>query len=149
MAPRVPSGGSEDDFIDLLKPQTENAKVVKAKAPAKPKVAKVKAEKVDKPKVEKPKVVKPKVEKADKADKPAPKKVAAKVAAVGGAAKEEKVKGVVGEEAEALIVEYLRKENRPYSATEISANLRGKVCILPSLQSLPLVILFFCLMRCY
>jgi len=39
-----------------------------------------------------------------------------------------KVKAVVGEEAEALIVEYLKVQNRPFSATEISANLHGKVC---------------------
>lgn len=39
----------------------------------------------------------------------------------------EKVKAVTGEEAETLILRYLREQNRPYSATEVSANLHGKV----------------------
>ncbi|EHK97759.1 putative like proteinous-pairing protein 2 [Glarea lozoyensis 74030] len=41
----------------------------------------------------------------------------------------EKVEKVNGEEAEKLILEYLREQNRPYGATDLSANLRGKVCV--------------------
>ena len=40
----------------------------------------------------------------------------------------EKVKAVTGEEAMEVIKGYLKEQNRSYSATEISANLHGKVC---------------------
>jgi 26S proteasome regulatory subunit (ATPase 3-interacting protein) len=83
-------------------------------------------------------VLKPKTEKAKvskvKADKSAGAKTAA--AAVKGKAaaasekkveKVEKVKAVTGDAAVQLIVEYLKAQNRPFSATEVSANLHGKV----------------------
>ena len=116
MAPRVLKPESEDGTATpkALKPKTEKAKVEKVKTP------RVKAEKAEKP--EKAlKAVKPKAEKAEKrtADKGDGK--------VGDKAVKEKVKAVTGEEAEKLILEYLRAQNRPFSATEVSANLHGKV----------------------
>ncbi|EPY50766.1 tat binding protein 1(TBP-1)-interacting protein [Schizosaccharomyces cryophilus OY26] len=42
-------------------------------------------------------------------------------------AKEVKPKSVKGEEAEKLIHDYLRRTNRPFSATDISANLKNAV----------------------
>ncbi|PQE07949.1 Tat binding 1-interacting protein [Rutstroemia sp. NJR-2017a WRK4] len=39
----------------------------------------------------------------------------------------EKVKAVTGDEATEVILEYLRKENRPFSAGDVSGNLHGKV----------------------
>jgi 26S proteasome regulatory subunit (ATPase 3-interacting protein) len=71
------------------------------------------------PKLEKAKVTKTKSEKADKADKS---KKDAKEKEKG-----DKIKPVTGDEAMELIEEYLRAQNRPYSATEVSANLHGKV----------------------
>ena len=109
---------SSTDMPEVLNPRTEKAKVDKVK-----KAPKEKAEKAEKA----PKAVRPKVEKA------APKKVEkdtkdGKVDAKKGAGGEkEKVKVVTGDEAVTLIVEYLKSQNRPYSATEISANLHGKV----------------------
>lgn len=41
-----------------------------------------------------------------------------------------KEKPVTGDEAIELIARYLKEQNRPYSATEVSANLHGKVCLL-------------------
>jgi 26S proteasome regulatory subunit (ATPase 3-interacting protein) len=77
-----------------------------------------------KPKAEKAKVTKTKSEKTDKPDK-SKKDVKEKE-------KGDKIKPVTGDEAMELIEEYLRTQNRPYSATEVSANLHGKVspCIL-------------------
>jgi len=113
MAPRQPKADAEEGDLDPLKPKTEGAKV--EKKAAKPKVPKVKAEKADKPKVIKAK--------AEKAEKPA----AAKKTDKKVDDKKEKVKAVVGEEAEQAILEYLKSQNRPFSATEVSANLHGKV----------------------
>lgn len=87
MAPRASK--SQVDGDEPLKPKTEKARVIKAKA-----------EKSDK-------------SKNDKKDKD----------------KGEKVKPVNGDEAVQLIAEYLKAQNRPYSATEVSANLHGKVSI--------------------
>jgi 26S proteasome regulatory subunit (ATPase 3-interacting protein) len=39
----------------------------------------------------------------------------------------EKVKAVTGDEATEVILEYLRRENRPFSAGDVSGNLHGKV----------------------
>lgn len=71
-----------------------------------------------KPKTEKAKVSKAKTEKPEKPEKA---KVDKKEKEKG-----EKVKAVTGDEAMQLIAEYLKAQNRPYSATEVSANLHGK-----------------------
>ncbi|PQE24617.1 tbp1-interacting tbpip protein [Rutstroemia sp. NJR-2017a BVV2] len=42
----------------------------------------------------------------------------------------EKIKAVTGDEATEVILEYLRRENRPFSAGDVSGNLHGKVCFL-------------------
>lgn len=134
MAPRKPdedgissTGGTPAP--DVLKPKTEKAKVVKSKAEPKTKVKAEKADKVvkavkkgDAAGEKKEKVTKPKAEKSDGASK------AVKKVEKGDAKEKPKVKAVTGEEAVALIVNYLKAQNRPYSATEVSANLHGKVC---------------------
>lgn len=74
-----------------------------------------------KPKTEKAKVSKVKAEKLEKTEKT---KVDKKEKEKG-----EKVKAVTGDEAVQLIAEYLKAQNRPYSATEVSANLHGKVSL--------------------
>ena len=125
MAPRALKPKPEDDGTpEILKPKTEKAKVEKSKA--EPKTPKVKGEKALK--VEKA----PTAEKVEKVSKP---KAEKKVADKGGDGKsgdgkavKEKVKAVTGDEAVSLIVEYLKVQNRPFSATEVSANLHGKVC---------------------
>ncbi|KAJ5033627.1 uncharacterized protein L3040_008739 [Drepanopeziza brunnea f. sp. 'multigermtubi'] len=141
------------DLPAVLKPKTEKAKVEKPKS-EKPKVAKPKAPKKEKVENEekeaKPKkkaVKKDKEEKDEDGDfdmdadaavsKPAKAKTEGKAkveskavgggGAVGKGDGKEKVKPVNGEEAMELIRAYLKRENRPYSATEISANLHGKV----------------------
>ena len=87
------------------------------------------------PKAKKEKVVKEKVAKEKKEKEKDVKEKGGKTGAGvanGGEKKEggkEKVKAVSGEEAEKLIKEYLKIQNRPYSATEVSANLHGKVCL--------------------
>lgn len=141
MAPRKPK--PDDDATSttstehaILKPNTTKAKIEKPKS--------------DKPKVVKPKVVKKEKvvpaspasvvgveggsgEGDEKKEKVVKSKVVKKDGASGGSGggeeKEgkEKVKPVVGEEAVQLMVEYLKGQNRPYSATEVSANLHGKV----------------------
>jgi hypothetical protein len=110
----------------VLKPKNEKAKIVKAdkkgsaNAGAKNKVTAEKllavAEEVG-GKVKSKGVVKDKGEKKDT-------KEGKKVDKDG----KEKVEKVSGEEAERLILKYLREQNRPYGATDLSANLRGKVC---------------------
>ena len=114
---------------DILKPKSEKAKVEKVKTEPRPK-----------PRTEKaPKVVKPKTEKADNGDgkEKAEKKKADKGDVKAG--EKVKVKPVTGDEAVALLVNYLKAQNRPFSATEVSANLHGKVCPPTSLRdgSLP------------
>jgi hypothetical protein len=131
MAPRKKS--SLDDEFDAsatpspLKPKTERAKVEKVKS-EKAKVAKPKKEKTE----EKPKAVK-------KVDGEKTKKEKADVGKKDGG--KEKVKPVTGEEAQELILGYLKEQNRPYGATDVSANLHGKVCsIFPSSLFLCLVL---------
>jgi 26S proteasome regulatory subunit (ATPase 3-interacting protein) len=128
MAPRKPkpdddTSSTTSELPPVLKPKTEKAKVTKPKAD-KPKSEKAKGEKIDKPKTEKTKAVKKekgdddgKGEKGDSGGK----KVVEK----------EKVKAVHGEEAMEIMGRYLREQNRPYSATEVSANLHGKVTTSP------------------
>ena len=80
-----------------------------------------------KPKTEKAKVTKVKSDKqAIKKDTVAKKDVVGKKDETG---KVEKVKPVTGEDAQRVILEYLKVQNRPFSATEIQANLHGKVCV--------------------
>lgn len=141
MAPRKPkptenddtnSNPSRDSTPAVLKPNTTKAKVEKPKS--------------DKPKTTKPKAVKKVATEGEVEEKEKEKKVvkaktakkevggedgdgpvkAVKVNAGKGDGKE-KVKPVTGEEAVQLILNYLVGQNRPYSATEISANLHGKV----------------------
>jgi hypothetical protein len=111
MAPRPPKPNPDSTSPSPLKPKTSQAKIEKSKTAPKikaEKAPKTKAEKLEKPKVEKAKTEK----KPGKDDK---------------GAKEEKVKTVTGDEAVVLILEYLKAQNRPFSATEVSANLHGKV----------------------
>lgn len=86
-----------------------------------PRTLKIKGDDDDilKPKIEKAKVTKTKADKTEKADK----------SKKDGKEKDkgDKVKPVTGDEAMKLIGEYLRTQNRPYSAIEVSANLHGKV----------------------
>jgi outer membrane biosynthesis protein TonB len=145
MAPRAPKPkeeGSSTPTPEVLKPKTEKAKVEKTKAEPKAKVKTEKAPKAEKaPKEKAEKVVKPKTEK-DAKEKVEKKKIEKGAGAGVGAGagkgggkegeKKEKVKPVTGDEAVVLIVEYLRAQNRPFSATEVSANLHGKVGSLPS-----------------
>ena len=124
MAPRVLKPNPEDDGApEILKPKTEKAKVEKSKA--EPKTPKAKAEKALK--VEKA----PKAEKVEKVSKPKAEKKAADKGGDGkggdGKVVKEKVKAVTGNEAVSLVLGYLKAQNRPFSATEISANLHGKV----------------------
>jgi 26S proteasome regulatory subunit (ATPase 3-interacting protein) len=44
----------------------------------------------------------------------------------------DKVKAVTGDEATEVLLEYLRRENRPFSAGDVSGNLHGKVGFLLS-----------------
>ncbi|PMD67101.1 TBPIP-domain-containing protein [Hyaloscypha bicolor E] len=126
MAPRKPkpdddASSNTSELPPVLKPKNEKAKVTK------PKAEKAKS---DKPKVEKPKAVKK--EKVEKDGEAAGKKeVKADGAKKEGDGKKvgekEKVKAVNGEEAIEIMARYLKEQNRPYSATEVSANLHGKV----------------------
>lgn len=125
MAPRKPKPTADDDASSttselppVLKPKTEKAKVEKVKS-------------------DKPRVTKPKTEKAKAVKKDGEKSGVKKEKGDGESGgkkdvkegKGEKVKAVNGEEAIEIIGRYLREQNRPYSATEISANLHGKVSL--------------------
>lgn len=79
---------------------------------------------------DKVKNVKPRAEKKIKTEKPKKEKLdAKKIEALSTVGKDSKVRTVAlqGDEATDLILNYLSEQNRPYSATEISANLHGKV----------------------
>ncbi|CZR57628.1 uncharacterized protein PAC_07517 [Phialocephala subalpina] len=150
MAPRKPkdddaaSTASSIDHPTVLKPNTTKAKVEKSKS-AKPKAVRKstvkKEKKVDDGEVGdtdggdgefgerevkevKKRVVKPKVKKeaGDGEDVKAGKGAGGRPDGKG-----EKVKPVTGDEAVSLILGYLKAQNRPYSATEVSANLHNKV----------------------
>jgi 26S proteasome regulatory subunit, ATPase 3, interacting protein len=146
MAPSKPKSTNDDassttsELPPVLKPKTERAKVTK------PKTDKTKTEKA---KTEKPKTVKKeKVDDGDgggkKGDKTASGVKIEKGDGSGGGVGgkkggdgKEKVKTVNGEEAIELMARYLKEQNRPYSATDVSANLHGKVGFpIPSLSSL-------------
>ncbi|KAF4629387.1 hypothetical protein G7Y89_g8758 [Cudoniella acicularis] len=113
-------------------------------SPLKPKTEKVKVEKSSTAKAKTSKAEKAaRVEKAIKDGnanvvKAVKKEAAAGCSGSGGKSAKGKDEGkgksgegkdakVTGEEAEALIREYLKEQNRPYSATEVVANLRGRV----------------------
>jgi outer membrane biosynthesis protein TonB len=133
MAPRALKSKGEDGTPEILKPKTEKAKVEKVKAVPKPKVKGEKTEKAA------PKVTKPKVEKGEKAEKKEKSDgKGGEKGEKGGKEVKEKVKAVTGDEAAALIVEYLKVMNRPFSATEVSANLHGKVRVFNSFPFLSL-----------
>lgn len=72
---------------------------------------------------------KPKIEKVKK-EKSEGKKTEFNASSKGVKDVKEKVLALHGDEAMELMLMYLKDQNRPYSATEISANLHGKVCIL-------------------
>lgn len=132
MAPRAPKPKVDDGSMpEVLKPKTEKTKVEKVKAEPKTKTKSEKAPKADKPE----KVVKPKAEKVDKKEKSDGKGGEKDKGGKEVKEKGERVKPVTGDEAVGLIVEYLKAMNRPFSATEVSANLHGKVriCFLFSL----------------
>ncbi|TVY32338.1 Homologous-pairing protein, partial [Lachnellula subtilissima] len=137
MAPRVPKPKASTPALD------DASSIASSLSPLKPKASKVEKSKADK----QLKVSKAKAEKIEKAIKGegkegAGEKMKREVSrkegkdvkrdgggagiGAGGAAKE-KVKAATGDEAEKLILAYLREQNRPYSATEVSANLHGKV----------------------
>ncbi|KAH6721101.1 Tat binding protein 1-interacting protein-domain-containing protein [Leptodontidium sp. MPI-SDFR-AT-0119] len=133
MAPRKPKADDDaasttsTDLPSVLKPKTEKAKVEKAPKSDKPKVAKPKAVKKEKEKFDSEGgVVKEKSKAAVKKDKEKD-GAAAKGGKTEGKDGKEKVKPVTGEEAMELIAAYLKMQNRPYSATEVSLNLHGKV----------------------
>lgn len=128
-----------DDNFDVASvasiPSTASATPVKPKA-KRPKVEK--AEKVDKVKApaKTKAVAKEKALPKDKEDKRDGKDVKAKVVAkeikdTKGIGKDgkEKVKAVTGDEAQEVLMQYLTRENRPFSAGDVSGNLHGKVCI--------------------
>lgn len=139
MAPRKPKADDDaasttsTDVPSVLKPKTEKAKVEKPKV-TKPRA--LKKEKVDSESgagatKEKSKAVKKEKEKGEDGEGKAVGE--GKALKTKGDAKsdgkdgKEKVKPVAGEEAVELIGNYLKVQNRPYSATEVSLNLHGKV----------------------
>ncbi|KAK0114644.1 hypothetical protein ONS95_014131 [Cadophora gregata] len=145
MAPRKPKADDDaasttsTDVPSVLKPKTEKAKVEKPKT-TKPRAPKKEKDKVDGEPGAGVGAVKEKA-KAGKKEKEKSKdgegKAAGETKGVKGgkvdAAKaegkdaKEKVKPVTGDEAMELIADYLKVQNRPYSATEVSLNLHGKV----------------------
>jgi 26S proteasome regulatory subunit, ATPase 3, interacting protein len=131
MAPRKPkpdddASSTTSELPLALKPKNEKAKITKLKA---------EKAKSDKSKTEKPKAVKKdKVEKDVETAANVGKNKGDSGGGGGGVKKEsggkEKVKAVNGEEAIEVMKKYLKEQNRPYSATEVSANLHGKVRLL-------------------
>lgn len=129
-----------DDNFDVVSiasiPSTASATPVKPKA-KRPKVEK--GEKVEKVKAP-PKAKASIKEKAPPKDKEVKAKglikeiketkeiKEAKDTKVIGKDGKEKVKAVTGDEAQEVLLEYLSRENRPFSAGDISGNLHGKVC---------------------
>ncbi|KAH6677318.1 Tat binding protein 1-interacting protein-domain-containing protein [Halenospora varia] len=145
MAPRAPRATKEKAFaaaavaIDAASVSSAQTSAYTPPSPPptalKPVTAKSKVEKTTKPKATKASTA-AKTEKVEKAIKNGDAKVIVKKdggtgkkdgAGGKGEKEDDKVKKVTGEEAELLIREYLREQNRPYSSTEVVANLRGKV----------------------
>ncbi|QSZ28596.1 hypothetical protein DSL72_003095 [Monilinia vaccinii-corymbosi] len=120
-----------DDNFDVASvssiPSTASATPVKSKA------KKPRADKADKfEKVKAP--PKAKALAKEKEDKKESKDAKAKVPAkepketkVIGKDGKEKIKAVTGDEAQEVLIEYLTRENRPFSAGDVSGNLHGKV----------------------
>jgi 26S proteasome regulatory subunit (ATPase 3-interacting protein) len=133
MAPRKPKSTADDDASStaselppVLKPKNEKAKVTKPKA---------EKAKTDKLKSDKPKAVKKEASEKKEVKSETGGKKADGDGKAGEKGKDgkEKVKAVTGDEAVEVMKRYLKEQNRPYSATEVSANLHGKVGLL-SLQ---------------
>ncbi|KAH7382983.1 Tat binding protein 1-interacting protein-domain-containing protein [Cadophora sp. MPI-SDFR-AT-0126] len=147
MAPRKPKADDDaasttsTDLPPVLKPKTEKAKVEKPKVtkPRAPKKEKIDGEAAAGPVKEKSKAVKKDKDGAGKggdgegrgAGEGKAVKTKAEGKSDGGKAEgkdgKEKVKPVTGDEAMELMGNYLKVQNRPYSATEVSLNLHGKV----------------------
>ncbi|TVY23764.1 Homologous-pairing protein [Lachnellula hyalina] len=138
MAPRVPKPKATTPALD------DTSSIASSLSPLKPKASKVEKSKADKQlKVTKAKAEKiEKIERAGKGERKdgggekMKREISRKEGKDGkkdgggggaGGAGKEKVKAVTGDQAEQLIMAYLREQNRPYSATEVSANLHGKV----------------------
>lgn len=134
MAPRVstpkPSEDTDTSTIDsALKSKTKRAKVEKTpKAEKVPKVVRSRAEKgktETKVKLEAGHSLgKGEIDGKGKVDKGK-----GKEKAKDDKGKDDKVEKVTGEEAAELILAYLKMQNRPYSVTDVCANLRGKVSL--------------------
>jgi 26S proteasome regulatory subunit (ATPase 3-interacting protein) len=131
MAQRKPKPTADDDASSttselpaVLKPKTEKAKVEKVKSDN-AKTTKPKAEKTEKAKALKKESGEKSGVKKERGDGESGGKKDVKEG------KGEKVKAVNGEEAIEIMGKYLREQNRPYSATEISANLHGKASLPP------------------
>lgn len=139
MAPRKPKTTTDDDVASVtstgtdalptpavLKPKNEKAKVTKPKAPKKEKVI-VDGIEVEKPKTKAVKKEKLVTEDGEKVEKEKVKKSEGKSGDGKDGNGKEKVKAVTGEEATQVLLAYLKKENRPYSVTDVFLNLHGKV----------------------
>ncbi|CZT50069.1 uncharacterized protein RSE6_10993 [Rhynchosporium secalis] len=134
MAPRKPKvdddaqSTTSNDVPAILKPKTEKAKVEKVKSD-KPKVTKPKAPKKEKVEVEGAVSVKEKKLTAKAKGEDGEGKVVGKESKDGKDGKDgkEKIKPVNGDEAVAIIAEYLRVQNRPYSATEVTKTVADKI----------------------
>lgn len=127
MAPRRPSKTRTSSPGAMPSPHDTDIDIVSEPPTPAPKIKKVMADRV-----EKAKTTKAKSEPKTKKEKPVKEKkevkeTVKKEVKVGKDGKE-KVKAVTGDEAAELVKEYLRAQNRPYSATEVSSNLHGKVC---------------------
>ncbi|CZT01246.1 uncharacterized protein RAG0_08983 [Rhynchosporium agropyri] len=134
MAPRKPKidddaqSTTSNDVPAILKPKTEKAKVEKVKSD-KPKVTKSKAPKKEKVEVEGAVSVKEKKVTAKAKGEDGEGKAVGKESKDGKDGKDgkEKIKPVNGDEAVAIIAEYLRVQNRPYSATEVTKTVADKI----------------------
>ncbi|POS83928.1 hypothetical protein EPUL_004259 [Erysiphe pulchra] len=100
---KLEDGEETDSTSPSQKIKKEASKIMKVKTEKKPKTERVKKEKSD------------------------GKKIEINAFTKSGKEVKEKVSALHGDEAMELMLKYLKDQNRPYSATEISANLHGKV----------------------
>ncbi|RKF63101.1 Homologous-pairing protein 2 [Erysiphe neolycopersici] len=100
---KLDDGEETDPASPSQKIKKEASKSLKAKIEKKPKIEKVKKEKSE------------------------AKKTEINASSKGAKEVKEKVLALHGDDAIALMLRYLKDQNRPYSATEICANLHGKV----------------------